>query len=40
VEDFLVESDSSLVAELNDKPLEDLLVAMEVANVTDVGVDI
>jgi ATP-dependent DNA helicase RecG len=40
VEDFLVESDSSLAAELNDKPLEDLLVAMEVANVTDVGVDI
>jgi ATP-dependent DNA helicase RecG len=40
VEDFLVESNSSLAAELNDKPLEDLLVAMEVANVTDVGVDI
>ncbi|MDR1621907.1 MAG: putative DNA binding domain-containing protein [Synergistaceae bacterium] len=40
VEDFLVESDSSLVAEMNDRPLEDLLVAMEVANVTDVGVDI
>jgi ATP-dependent DNA helicase RecG len=40
VEDFLVESNSSLATELNDKPLEDLLVAMEVANVTDVGVDI
>jgi ATP-dependent DNA helicase RecG len=40
VEDFLIESDSSLASELNDKPLEDLLVAMEVANVTDVGVDI
>jgi ATP-dependent DNA helicase RecG len=40
VEDFLVESGSSLVSEINRKPLEDLLVALEVANVTDVGVDI
>jgi ATP-dependent DNA helicase RecG len=40
VEDFLVESKSSLTAEINEKPLEDLLVALEVANVTDVGIDI
>jgi ATP-dependent DNA helicase RecG len=40
VEDFLVESNSSLAGEINDKPLEDLLYAMEVANATDVGIDI
>jgi ATP-dependent DNA helicase RecG len=40
VEDFLVESGSSLAAEINKKPLEDLLVALEVANITDVGIDI
>ncbi|MDR1558632.1 MAG: putative DNA binding domain-containing protein [Clostridiales bacterium] len=40
VEDFLVESNSSLASEINNKSLEDLLVALEVANVTDVGLDI
>ena len=40
VEDFLIESNSSLAAEINHKSLEDLLVALEVANVTDVGLDI
>jgi ATP-dependent DNA helicase RecG len=40
VEDFLVESGSSLASEINIKSLEDLLVALEVANVTDVGIDI
>ena len=40
VEDFLVDSNSSLVEDLNDRKLEDLLVALEVANVTDVGIDI
>ena len=40
VEDFLVESNSSLADEINNKSLEDLLVALEVANVTDIGVDI
>jgi ATP-dependent DNA helicase RecG len=39
-EDFLVESNSSLADEINNKSLEDLLVALEVANVTDVGLDI
>jgi ATP-dependent DNA helicase RecG len=40
VEDFLVESNSSLVQDLNNRTLEDLLVALEVANKTDVGIDI
>jgi len=40
LEDFLVESNSSLASEINKKPMEDLLVALEVANVTDVGIDI
>jgi len=40
VEDFLVDSNSSLASEINNKPMEDLLAALEVANVTDVGLDI
>ncbi len=40
LEDFLRESNSSLVNELNSYSLEDLLLATEVANVTDVGIDI
>lgn len=40
VEDFLVESNSSLAEDLNERTLEDLLVALEVANATDVGIDI
>jgi ATP-dependent DNA helicase RecG len=40
LEDFLVESNSSLASEINSKPMEDLLVALEVANITDVGLDI
>ena len=40
VEDYLKESNSSLVAELNTNTLEELLVATEVANSTDTGVDI
>ena len=40
VEDFLRDSNSSLVDEINNKPMEDMLVALEVANPTDVGIDI
>jgi len=40
LEDFLRESKSSLAAEINKKPIEDMLLALEVANATDVGVDI
>lgn len=40
VEDFLKESNSSLVDELNTSTLEELLVAIEAANSTDTGVDI
>ena len=40
VEDFLKESNSSLVDELNSDTLEELLVATEVANDTDTGIDI
>lgn len=40
VEDFLKESNSSLVDELNTNTLEELLVAIEAANSTDTGVDI
>ena len=40
VEDFLVESNSSLYNEINNKSLEDLLAALEVANITDAGMDI
>lgn len=40
VEDFLRESNSSLVEELNSRTIEELLIAMEVANETDTGIDI
>lgn len=40
VEDFLRESNSSLVEELNNRTLEELLVSMEVANFTDTGIDV
>jgi ATP-dependent DNA helicase RecG len=40
LEDFLIDSNSALAREINAKPLEDLLVALEVANVTDIGLDI
>ncbi|MCL1981847.1 MAG: hypothetical protein FWG53_01980 [Clostridiales bacterium] len=40
VEDFLVESNSALSAEINKKPIQDMMIALEVANATDVGVDI
>jgi len=40
LEDFLRESDSSLAAEINRKPMEDMLLALDVANATDVGIDI
>ena len=40
LEDFLRISNSSLVDEINKKPMEDILIALEVANPTDVGIDI
>lgn len=40
LEDFLRESNSSLANDLNSYSLEDLLVATEVANTTDTGIDI
>jgi ATP-dependent DNA helicase RecG len=40
LEDFLVESNSSLAAEINNKPMEDLLAALEAVNITDSGIDI
>ena len=40
VEDFLRTSNSSLVADLNKKSLEELLLSLEVANKTDAGLDI
>lgn len=40
MEDFLRESNSSLASDLNAYSLEDLLVATEVANLTDTGIDI
>lgn len=40
LEDFLVESNSSLAAEINRRPLEDMLIALEAANKTDIGIEI
>jgi ATP-dependent DNA helicase RecG len=40
VEDFLVESKSSLADDINNKSMEELLTALDVVNVTDIGVDI
>lgn len=40
LEDFLRESNSSLANDLNSHSLEDLLIATEVANITDTGIDI
>ena len=40
LEDFLREGNSSLKTEINKRPIEDLLLALEVANATDVGIDI
>ena len=40
VEDFLKDSNSSLMGELNNRTLEDLLVSLEVANETDTDLAI
>lgn len=40
LEDFIRKSNSSLVEELNNSSLEDLLLAQEVANETDTELDI
>lgn len=37
LEDFLRDSNSSLANELNNRTLEDLLISLEVANETDMG---
>ena len=40
LEDFLRESNSELVNELNVRSLEDLLLSLEVANETDTGIEL
>jgi ATP-dependent DNA helicase RecG len=40
VEDFLRESNSALAEQIDDTPMPDILAALEVANPTDIGVDI
>lgn len=40
LEDFLRDSNSSLVNEMNDRSLEDLLLSLEVANETDTGIEL
>ena len=40
VEDFLVEGGSSLATEINNSSLDKMLAALEVANITDAGIDI
>ena len=40
LEDFLRDANSSLVKQINTLSMEDILVALEVANPTDVGIDI
>lgn len=40
LEDFIRKSNSSLIEEINDSSLEDLLIAQEVANETDTELDI
>ena len=40
LEDFLRESNSELVDEMNNRSIEDLLVSLEVANETDTGVEL
>ena len=40
LEDFLRDANSSLLKQINTMPMEDMLVALEVANLTDAGIDI
>jgi len=40
LESFLIESNSALKDKINKMPIEDFLIAMEVANPTDTGIDI
>lgn len=40
LEDFLRDSNSSLVNEMNTRSLEDLLFSLEVANETDIGIEL
>ena len=40
LEDYLIDSNSALKTEINKRPIEDILIALEVANPTDVGVDV
>lgn len=40
LEDFLRDSDSSLVKDINVRTLEDLLLSLEVANETDTGIEL
>ena len=40
LEDYLLDSESSLAASMDSRPISDTLLALEVANATDTGVDI
>jgi len=40
LEDFLRDANSSLVSQISKIPIEDMLIALGVANPTDVGIDI
>lgn len=40
LEDFLRDSNSTLISELNDRSLEDLLLSLEVANETDTDIEL
>ena len=40
LEDFLIDSESSLAENMDSRPIADTLLALEVANATDTGIDI
>jgi len=40
LEDFLRDSESSLAAEIDNKTIQNMLLALEVANATDTGIDV
>ena len=40
LEDFLCDSNSSLIDEMNIRTLEDLLLSLEVANESDTGIEL
>jgi ATP-dependent DNA helicase RecG len=40
LEDFLIESNSALASRRNQMTMEDMLVALEAANITDLGIEL